>query len=124
MTMTKPQRARWKSRMDRADDAIASARNALMTTFEVCPQGETYAGETKDEACERLAAEMVAHALVSLGSADHWMGAAHAHLDWEREKAVREFPGRARKLLEELAEDASGMFKERIRAVLDGKATP
>jgi len=120
--MTKPQRARWNSRTDRAADEIAKARAELVSTFEVCPERAPSKDEPKEEEGEALAATSIREALTLLSFADGCISTATIHLDWERSRAVRNFPLRARELLKKIAANEPE-YSEEISALLASTET-
>lgn len=122
--MTKPQRSRWNQRVDRADEAIARARAELVSTFEVCPERAPTRGESKEDECEGLAATCIREALTLLSFAAESVSTATVHLDWERNNAVRNFPIRARNLLEKIAASDPEHSEEISALLMSTEAKP
>lgn len=105
VTMSKPQLARWRSRVEKAEEQIDFARERLESTFELVDEHRhAHADETRDEECERIAAGCVRDALGCLEGAKTILSAATAHMDWDREEKARVFPVLARAFLQQCAE--------------------
>ncbi len=120
MAMTKPQRVRWSRAVDRATTAIESAIYELEQSFRQCPVRDPMPGETKDEEREGLAADCIQEAIGCLEGAKDRLGACDTHINWERDKAQREWPLKMRKALE--AHRAT--LPADVIALLDGKDKP
>lgn len=87
--MTKPQRARWNSRMSKADVELEMLIGRLRSTFEPNPVRKATSTESKQESCEAIAAICVQEAIGCLEGAKSRLAAAWDHINWERDKERR-----------------------------------